>query len=229
MICLLYRDPVDKLRNELKSLQTQLQQETNARGMQAQMYDDLRRRHDDLEREMARRGAEQQMANMYDNLQKKYDALASEMSRSRDAPTSPSPYNDLRQRVEDLARDLGELKRREYDRPPPSPTPQLPPPQPAPAPAPTSVAPPPQPPDVSLMEFLCPLCGGSGTHSHGSYFYPGYSGPPQGTPSPTTGTPRPRRHTETQTPYVPQVTNTFVRHPTTPAATSTPYAPYYHK
>lgn len=229
LIFILCRDPVDKLRNELQSLQTQLQQETNARGMQAQMYDDLRRRHDDLEREMARRGVEQQMANMYDNLQKKYDSLASEMSRSKDAATSPSPYTDLRQRVEDLARDLGELKRREYDGPPPSPTPQLSPPQPAPAPAPTPVAPPPQPPDVSLMQFLCPFCGGSGTHSHGSYFYPGYSGPPQGTPSPTTGTPRPRRHTETQTPYVPQVTNTFVRHPITPAATSTPYAPYYHK
>ena len=66
-----HRDPVDKLRGELQSLRAQLQQDTNARGLQAQMYDDLRRRHDDLEREMARRGAEQQMASMYDNLQKK--------------------------------------------------------------------------------------------------------------------------------------------------------------
>lgn len=205
-----HRDPVEKLRGELQSLRAQLQQDTNARGLQAQMYDDLRRRHDDLEREMARRGAEQQMSSMYDNLQKKYDALANEMSRSRENATSPSPYDDLRTRIEELARDVNELKLKDYERPTP-----------APAPA----------PEVSTMQFLCPFCGGSGSHSHGSYFYPGYSGPPQGTPVVTTGTPssRPRRHTETQTPYTPGVTNTFVHHPTTPAAASTPYSPYYHK
>ncbi|KAJ7383267.1 hypothetical protein OS493_029232 [Desmophyllum pertusum] len=83
------RDPVDKLRDELQSLRTQLQQDTNARGLQAQMYDDLRRRHEDLERDMTRRGAEQQMTSMYDNLQKKYDALATEMSRSREMRQAP--------------------------------------------------------------------------------------------------------------------------------------------
>lgn len=189
--------------------------------MQAQMYDDLRRRHDDLEREMARRGAEQQMASMYDNLQKKYDALANEMSRNRENSTSPSPYDDLRRRIEELARDVGELKRREYETPAPVPSPA--PSAPVPAPA--------QAPEVATMQFLCPFCGGSGSHSHGNYFYPGYSGPPQGTPVATTGTSssRPRRHTETQTPYTPGLTNTFVHHPTTPAAASTPYSPYYHK
>lgn len=182
------------------------------------MYDDLRRRHDDLEREMARRGAEQQMASMYDNLQKKYDALANEMSRNRESPTSPSTYDDLRRRIEELARDVGELKRREYDRPAP-----------ASSPAPSTPAPP-QAPEVHTMQFLCPFCGGSGTHSHGNYFYPGYSGPPEGTPVATTGTSsRPRRHTETQTPFTPGLTNTYVQHPTTPAAASTPYSPYYHK
>lgn len=226
-----YRDPVDKLRDELQNLRAQLQQDANARGMQAQMYEDLRRRHDDLEREMARRGAEQQMANMYDNLQKKYDALANEMSRSRDKPKSPSPYDDLRQRVEGLAKDIGEMKRREYDMPPPTPTPPAHPPPPAPVPTPS----PAQAPEVFLMQFLCPFCGSAGTHSHGNYFYPGYSGPAQEAPAATTrattrpSSPRPRRHTETQTPYTPQATNTFVHHPTTPAAASTPYSPYYHK
>lgn len=186
------------------------------------MYDDLRRRHDDLERDMARRGAEQQMTSMYDNLQKKYDALANEMSRSRENATSPSPYDDLRRRIEELARDVNDLKRREHERPPPSPSPA-----PAPALAPAQA----QAPEVPTMQFLCPFCGGSGSHSHGSYFYPGYSGPAQGTPVVTTGTPssRPRRHTETQTPYTPRLTSTFVHHPTTPAAASTPYSPYYHK
>ena len=181
---------------------------------------------------MARRGAEQQMTNMYDNLQKKYDALASEMSRTRESATSPLPYDDLRHRVEGLARDVGELKRREYDRPPPPPPPAPPPPAPPPpAPAPAPSPSPAQAPDVSTMQFLCPFCGGAGTHSHGNYFYPGYSGPAQGTPAATPGTPsfRPRRHTETQTPYTAQVTNSFVRHPTTPTAASTPYAPHYHK
>lgn len=225
-----YRDPVDKLRDELQSLRTQLQQDANARGMQTQMYDDLRRRHDDLEREMARRGAEQQMANMYDNLQKKYDSLANEISRSRDKSKSPSPYDDLRQRIDGLARDLGDLKRKEHDRPPPPSVASPPPPSPAPAPPPSLA----QPPDSFLMQFLCPFCGGAGTHSHGSYYYPGYSGPTQGTPEATKGTvrppsPRPRRHTETQTPFVPQVTNTFVHHPATPMAASTPYAPHYHE
>ena len=188
------------------------------------MYDDLRRRHDDLEREMARRGAEQQMSSMYDNLQKKYDALANEMSRSRDNSTSSSPYDDLRRRIEELARDVGELKRREYDRPAPAPS------TPAPAQAPTTPAPA-QAPEVHMMQFLCPFCGGSGSHSHGNYYYPGYSGPPQGTPVASTGTSssRPRRHTETQTPYTPALTNTFVHYPTTPEAASTPYSPYYHK
>ena len=226
-----YRGPVDKLREELQSLRTQLQQDANSRGVQTQMYDDLRRRHDDLEREMARRGAEQQMTKMYDNLQQKYDSLAKEMSQSRDNATSPPPYDDLRQRVEGLARDIEDLKRREFDRPPPSPQPQpqTPPPPPPPPPAPSPL--PAQAPEVSTMQFLCPFCGGAGTHSHGSYFYPGYSGPAPATPPATSGTPssRPRHHTETQTPYAPQVTNTFVRHPTVPAAASTPYGPYYHK
>ena len=181
------------------------------------MYDDLRRRHDDLEREMARRGAEQQMANMYDNLQKKYDALANEMSRSKDNSTSPSHYDDLRRRIEELAGDVGDLKRREYDRPAPAPSPV--PSTPAAAPA----------AEVHTMQFLCPFCGGSGSHNHGNYYYPGYSGPPQETPVASTGTSRPRRHTETQTPYTPGLTNTFVHHPTTPAAASMPYSPYYHK
>lgn len=195
-------------------MRTQLQQDSNARGLQAQMYDDLRRRHDDLEREMARRGAEQQMANLYDNLQKKYDELANEMSRSRENATSPTPFDDLKRQIDELARDIGDLKRRGHERPPPSPSP---------APA--------QVPEVTTMQFLCPFCGGSGTHSHGNYFYPGYSGPAQETPVVTTRTPtsRPRRHTETQTPYTPGLTNTYVHHPATPAAASTPYSPYYHK
>ena len=211
-----HRDPVEKLRGELQNLRAQLQQDSNSRGLQAQMYDDLRRRRDDLEREMARRGAEQQMASMYENLQKKYDTLANEMSRSRENATSTSPYDDLRRRIEELSRDVNELNRRGYESPQPSPS---------------ATSAQTQPPEVATMQFLCPFCGGSGSHSHGSYFYPGYSGPPQGTPVTTTGTPgsRPRRHTETQTPYTPGLTNTFVHHPTTPAAASTPYSPYYHK
>ncbi|XP_022786867.1 serine/arginine repetitive matrix protein 2-like isoform X2 [Stylophora pistillata] len=211
------RDPIDKLREELQSLRTQLQQDSNARGLQAQMYDDLRRRHDDLEREMARRGAEQQMANLYDNLQKKYDDLANEMSRSKEnaATSTTTPHDDLRRRIEELARDVGDLKQRDRQRPSRSRSP---------SPAPTKE------PEVTTMQFLCPFCGDSGTHSHGNYFYPGYSGPAQETPMITTRTPtsRPRRHTETQTPYTPGLTNTYVHHPTTPAATSTPYSPYYH-
>lgn len=211
------RDPIDKLREELQSLRSQLQQDSNARGLQAQMYDDLRRRHDDLEREMARRGAEQQMANLYDNLQKKYDDLANEMSRSKEnATTSTTPQDDLRRRIEELARDVGDLKRRDHQRPSRSRSP---------SPAPVKA------PAVTAMQFLCPFCGSSGSHSHGNYFYPGYSGPEQETPTVSTRTPtsRPRRHTETQTPYNPGLTNTYVHHPTTPAATSTPYSPYYHK
>lgn len=217
-------------------MRVQLQQDTNARGMQAQMYDDLRRRHDDLEREMVRRGTEQQMSNMYDNLQKKYDALANEMTRSRENAKNTLPIDDLRHRIEELSRDIRELKEKEYDRPvlpvatavPPPPTPvvsaPVPPPSPAPPPSPT------QAPDVFLMHFLCPFCGGASPHSHGNYFYPGYSGLAQESPAVTTGAPAPRRrrNTETQTPYIPHVTTTFVGHPTAPVAASTPYAPYYH-
>lgn len=231
------RDPADKLRDELQNLRAQLQQDANARGMQTQMYEDLRGRHDDLQREMARRGTEQQMANMYDNLQKKYDALANEMSRSRENEKSTSWIDDLRHRIEGLSRDIGELKQRENDRPPvpspvPAPVPVPAPPPPSPAPQ-VSVPPPSatQTPDVFLMHFLCPFCGDAGSHSHGSYFYPGYSGTVQGSPEATTGTSSPRRrlrNTETQTSYIPQVTTTFVRHPSTPVAASTPYAPYYH-
>lgn len=224
-------------------MRVQLQQDTNARGMQAQIYDDLRRRHDDLEREMVRRGTEQQMSNMYDNLQKKYDALANEMSRSRENAKDTLPIDDLRHRIEELSRDIRDLKEKEYDRPviplpaavpqPPTPVVPAPVPPPSPAPPPSSALPPSptQTPDVFLMHFLCPFCGGSSPHSHGNYFYPGYSGLAQESPAVTTGAPAPRRrrNTETQTPYIPHVTTTFVSHPTAPVAASTPYVPYYHK
>ena len=171
------------------------------------MYDDLRRRHDDLEREMSRRGAEQQMATMYDSLRKEYDALASDISQNRGSKADASLYEDLRKRLDELAIEVEKIKQKDNERPPPS-------------------SPPAATDPVSTVRFLCPFCGGSGSHSHEEYFYPGYAGPRDSFPVATVRTPpRAPRHTETQTPYNSRTTNTFIGQPAIPAAASTPYYP----
>ena len=204
----MFRDPTDSLRADLQRLRARLQDEINARSSQGHLYDDLRRRHDDLEREIARRNAEQQLTNMYDNLRKKYDDLASDVGRRSREPheASPSPYmyEDLRRRLESLATDVESVRKRDDERSREKPA----------APS-------------ATVRFLCPFCAGYGIHSHGEYFYPGYADPGLSPPGPESipTTPRGVQATATQTPYTPGPSVVHSRHPTTPVITSTPY---YH-
>ncbi|XP_032240001.2 uro-adherence factor A [Nematostella vectensis] len=103
------RDPVEKLRAELQRLGAQLQEEASARTMQTHMYDDLRRKHDDLEREIARRNAEQQMSSMYNGLRSKYDELASRMGEPSRTPRQGTD-DELKRCLEELAKEVRELK-----------------------------------------------------------------------------------------------------------------------
>lgn len=191
------RDRVDKLQDELQHLRAQLQDESSARNLQAEMYGDLRRKHDDLEREIARRNAEQQMKTMYEELQKKYEDLTKTLgnpAQPRETGTQVDLSDDLRKRLEDLTLQVNDLKTRGLNDT-----------------------------NHAQVRFLCPFCGGGGGHHHGSYYYPGYSGTGETHAGETPRTP-PRIHSMgTQTYYddtrIPQHT----RYPSTPQATSTPF------
>ena len=171
------------------------------RTAQGQLYDDLRRRYDDLERDVARRNAEQQLSGMYDSLRKKYDDLAGELGRRpREPPAqvglSPQMYEDLRSRLENLARDVDAVRKRDDDRPKVAVTPS------------------------GMVRFLCPFCGGCGSHSHGEYFYPGYADPAVLGPEVVHVTPV---HTSgTRTAHTPGPSGVHTRHQTTPISTSVP-------
>ena len=171
--------------------------------MQSQLFDDLKRRHDDLEREMARRNTEQQMTSMYDNLRKKYDDLANSLAdrnQSQSAVASPQSQmlDDLKSRVDELAKELEEAKRRRNE-----------------GSAAENVS-------GNAVHFPCPLCGGTVVHVHGNYYYPGYIGPHSvAPPRVPAGTTRPSE-VGTQTGYL-GTPESHMRHPSTPVAASTPY------
>ncbi|KAK3742067.1 hypothetical protein QZH41_015751, partial [Actinostola sp. cb2023] len=151
------RDRVDKLQEELQRLRTQLQDEASARNLQTEMYGDLRRKHDDLEREISRRAAENQMKTMYEDLQKKYEDLSKgvENQRSRDSATQVDLSDDLKRRLEDLTLQVNDLRYRGDASP-------------------------------GFVRFLCPFCGGCNGHHHGSYYYPGTGGTPPANEPPGT-------------------------------------------
>lgn len=73
------------------------------------MYDDLRRKQDDLEREIARKNAEQQMTSMYEGLRKKYDDLSKSVEEPRDSPQR-EVGDDLKKRLDELAMEVKGLK-----------------------------------------------------------------------------------------------------------------------
>ena len=199
-------EPLEKLRAEIAKLRGLLRDEAGARNMQSHLFDDLRRRHDDLEREMARRNAEQQMTNMYDGLRKKYDDMARNLTQNPQPQASAmSPQaqmlDDLKNRVEELAKEVKEAKR---------------------LPKEDETT---EKPSGSAVHFPCPLCGGTVVHVHGNYFYPGHIGThPVAPPVIPAGSTR-QSEVGTQTVYLGTPVN-HPRHPSTPVAASTPY---HHK